>query len=160
MYGRKVQDLLYTSNSTTPHPTFYAHKQTDTRTAEMAFASFKNNQAFTYTQTDPHTVKMSFVSFKNSPAFTYIRTHSLFYTHLSSVSVQPSRSFHWFRDWECRCGWQRRWCWWGDSAVSWWNFWLIWLRLILYFCFVFFLDFYRINLKINCVFNKQYRIER
>ena len=101
-------------NSTPPHLlTFYAHKQTDTRTAEMAFASFKNNQAFTYTQTDPHTAElafvsfkndpalllyihtaeMSFVSFENSPAFTYIGTHSSFYTHhLSSVSVQPSQS--------------------------------------------------------------------
>ena len=106
-------------NSTPPHLlTFYAHKQTDTRTAEMAFASFKNNQAFTYTQTDPHmaelafvslrmilllyihTAEMSFVSFKNSPAFTYIRTHSSFYTHLSSVSVQPSQSSHIMR---CSC---------------------------------------------------------
>ena len=60
-------------NSTPPH--LLTHKQTDTRTAEeMAFASFKNNQAFTYTQTDPHTAELAFVSFKNDPAF--IHTHS------------------------------------------------------------------------------------
>ena len=107
-------------NSTPPHLlTFYPHKQTDTWTAEMAFASdsriIKLLHTHRQTHTRPswhsfhsrmilllyiHTAEMSFVSFKNSPALAYIRTHSSFYTHLSSVSVQPSRSSHIMR---CSC---------------------------------------------------------
>ena len=80
-YGRKVQDLLYTYNTTqlnSPAPSYLLCTQTDRHTDgrdDICFR-FKNNKASTYTQTDPHTAEgeLAFVSFKNDPAF--IHTHS------------------------------------------------------------------------------------
>ena len=86
---------IHTTQLNSPAASYLLRTQTDTRTAEMAFASFKNNPAFTYTQT--HTAEMPLVSLKNNPAFTYtlsIIIHNSYYDILALLSRKLKLESH------------------------------------------------------------------